>query len=246
MEWELMLKVFVCEDNQQQRDRFTKIIQDIIDIEELDMEIALTTAQPEEVIKYISNHNNTGIYFLDVDLKAKINGIELASEIRKYDTNGFIVFVTTHGEMSPLTYKYKVEAMDYIEKDNYESIKDRIHQCIISANTKYSTKTTELQKNFCIKVGEKLINIAFNKILFFETSSISRKIIVHAIDRHIEFYATMKEIEEKLEENFYKCHKSYIVNKNNIKEIDRNKRIAYMINGEQCLISARLLKGLNT
>jgi two-component system, LytTR family, response regulator AgrA len=239
-----MLKIFICEDNQEQKERFTKIIQDIMDIENFDMEIALTTACPEEVVNFISKYNNTGIYFLDVDLKSKINGINLAAEIRKYDPRGFIIFVTTHSEMSYLTFEFKVEAMDYILKDNYEVMKERIHQCIVNANTKYSAKVTELQKNFSIKVGDKLININFNKILFFETSSVIHKIVIHALDRQLEFYAKMKDIEGKLDDSFYKCHKSYIVNKNNIIEIDRNKRIAYMINGEQCLISARLLRDL--
>jgi two-component system response regulator AgrA len=54
----------------------------------------------------------------------------------------------------------------------------------------------------------------------------------------------MKEIEEKLDSRFYRCHKSYIVNKDNIKEVDLNNRCIYMINGEECLISTRLLKGL--
>jgi two-component system response regulator AgrA len=239
-----MLKVFICEDNKEQREKLTKIIQDIVDIENFDMEIALATEDPAQVISFISKHNNSGIYFLDVDLNADINGISLAAEIRKYDPRGFIVFITTHSEMSHLTFKFKVEAMDYIVKDNYEGIKSKVYQCIIDANTKYSAKLSELQKNFCVKVGDKLINEEFNKILFFETSSMKRKIILHALDRQIEFYAKIKDIEEQLDEGFYRCHKSYILNKNNIKEIDVSEKIAYMINGEKCLISSRLLKGL--
>jgi len=239
-----MLKIFVCEDNREQRERFYKIIKDIILIEELDMELALVSDKPDDIINYVSENNLSGLYFLDIDLKATINGIELATKIRKYDPRGFIVFVTTHAEMSYLTFLYKVEAMDYIIKDNYNNIKERIHQCIIDANIKYSAKTTELQKIFSIKAEEKIINIEYNKILFFETSPTIHKIIVHATDRQIEFYAKMKEIEEKLDSRFYRCHKSCIVNKDNIKEIDRNDRSIYMINGEKCLISTRALKGL--
>ena len=52
----------------------------------------------------------TGIYFLDVDLKSDINGIKLGSKIREKDTRGFIIFTTTHLEMSYFAFKYKVEA----------------------------------------------------------------------------------------------------------------------------------------
>jgi len=239
-----MLKVFICEDNKEQRERFSKIVQDIILIENYDIELDLVTSDPNELINYIDNNDLSGLYFLDIDLKSEINGIELATKIRKYDPRGFIVFITTHAEMSYLTFIYKVEAMDYIIKDNYNNIKERIQQCIADAHTKYSAKSTELQKIFTIKSDDKIINIEYRKILFFETSPTIHKVIVHAVDRQIEFYAKMKEIEEKLDDRFYRCHKSFIVNKDNIKEINVNDRYIYMINGEQCLISIRLMKGL--
>lgn len=239
-----MLNIFICEDTVEQREKITKIIKDIIIIENLDMEVNLSTGNPNEIINYVKENNGSGLYFLDIDLKSKINGITLATEIRKYDPRGFIVFVTTHAEMSYLTFIYKVEAMDYIIKDNYSNIKERVYQCIVDANTKYLATVTEIQKNFTMKVDDKVINIEFNKILFFETSNIIHKVIIHAVDRQIEFYAKMKDIEDSLDERFYRCHRSYLVNKKNIKEIDVKNRIAYMINGEECLISSRLIKGL--
>ena len=54
----------------------------------------------------------------------------------------------------------------------------------------------------------------------------------------------MKDIEQRLDDRFYRCHKSFIVNRDNINEIDFTQRCIYMINGEQCLISTRLIKGL--
>lgn len=239
-----MLSVIVCEDNEEQRNRITKFIEDSIMIENLDMEIALSAQDPEEIIEYLKNNEVSGLYFLDVDLQSDMNGIKLAEAIREYDPRGFIVFVTTHAEMSYLTFIYKVEAMDYIIKDNYETIKERIHQCILNAHKKYSSKATELQKNFTIKVEDKIISIEYNKILFFETSNVIHKVILHAIDRQIEFYSKMKEIEEKLDSRFYRCHRSFLVNKDNIKEIDKNNRVIHMINGQECLVATRLLKGL--
>lgn len=239
-----MLKIFVCEDNDKQRQRITEIIENIVMIEELDMNIAVSTQKPNDILDFIKENDVSGLYFLDVDLKDKINGLNLAEQIRKYDPRGFIVFITTHAEMSYLTFLYKVEAMDYIIKDNYNNIRERVHQCILNANEKYTAKTTDLQKVFSIKCEDKIVNIEYNKILFFETSDVIHKVIVHATDRQIEFYAKMKEIEEKLDDRFYRCHKSFIVNKENIKELDIKNRIALMANGEECLISTRSIKGL--
>lgn len=239
-----MLEVFLCEDDEEQRKNFEKIINNIVIIENLDMKLSLSTEKPQDIINYVSKSDVNGLYFLDIDLKASINGIQLAAEIRKYDPRGFVVFITTHAEMSYLTFLYKVEAMDYIVKDNYKNVEDRIHQCIMDAEKKYSAKTNELQKIFTIRVDDRIINVEFRKILFFETSYKIHKVILHSVNRQIEFYAKMKDIESKLDDNFYRCHKSYIVNKNNIREIDISKRKIYMTNGEECLISTRMLKGL--
>ena len=239
-----MLRIIVCEDNKEQRARITKYIEDSIMIENLDMEIALSTESPEEIIEYLKENELTGLYFLDVDLNSKMNGIKLAEIIREYDPRGFIVFITTHAEMSYLTFMYKVEAMDYIIKDNCDAVKERIHQCILNAHKKYSSKATDLQKNFTIKVEDKIINIEYSKILFFETSDIIHKVILHAVDRQIEFYAKMKDIEAKLDDRFYRCHRSFLVNKDNVKEVDKTNRVIHMINGQQCFVATRMLKGL--
>lgn len=238
-----MLKIIICEDNEIQRKKFSAIVKDFLEFNNFDMDIALETGDPKDVVNYINKNDEIGLYFLDVDLKTDMNGIDLAVEIRKYDSRGFIVFVTTHDEMSYLTFKYKVEAMDYIVKEEVDKLKYKIHQCIQEANNKISEKRVE-DKIFTIKTGTKIIKVPFNKILFFETSVYSHRMILHSENRQVEFKAQMKEIEEQVDERFYRCHKSYLVNKDNIKEIDIKKRIAYMINGEECLVSIRHLKKL--
>ena len=146
--------------------------------------------------------------------------------------------------MSYLTFLYNVEAMDYIIKDNYNNIRQRIHDCIQNANEKYQAICNNSQKVFSIKANDKIVNIDFNDIIFFETSSTIHKVILHCTNRQIEFYSKMKEIEQNLDDRFCRCHNSFIVNTDKIKEIDKKRRIAYMINDEECLISTRGIKNL--
>lgn len=237
-----MLKVFICEDNINEQEKFKKIIENIIIIENYDMELTLSTDNPYEILDKIKDTETSGIYFLDVDLNSSINGIQLAEQIRKYDPRGFIIFITTHAEMSYLTFIYKVEAMDYIIKDNFKNIQYRINECIKNAYTKYTAKVTDIQKIFSIKVADKIVNLPYNKILFFETAPTIHKIIVHCENRQLEFYGKMKDLENMLDDNFCRCHTSFIVNKSNIKEIDKKNRLIYMTNDEECLISTRGLK----
>lgn len=58
--------------------------------------------------------------------------------------------------------------MDYIIKDNYNNVRERIHQCIVNANKKYSSKATDLQKNFTLKADDKIINIETIKSYFLK------------------------------------------------------------------------------
>ena len=46
----------------------------------------------------------------------KRKGLDIAKEIRKKDPNATIVFVTTHSEFMPVTFKYRVAALDFIDK----------------------------------------------------------------------------------------------------------------------------------
>ncbi|AFS77858.1 accessory gene regulator protein A [Gottschalkia acidurici 9a] len=240
-----MLKVFICEDNRNYMDKLKKIIENAIIIEDLDMELTLATEDPYEVLKYLEDNEVNGLYFLDVDLKSSINGIQLSERIREYDPRGFIIFVTTHAEMSYLTFKYKAEAMDYIIKDNFTEVCYRVRDCILNAHKRYSSLSNTIQNIFILNIGSKVITIEYNKILFFETSDTVHKLRLHAIDRQVEFYSKMKSIEEKLDKRFYRCHQSFIVNKDNIKEIDKTNRIIHMINGETCMASVRGIRGLD-
>lgn len=239
-----MLKIFICEDNKEHRDKFKKIIDNIILVENYDIQMELATDNPYDIIDYVKSTTTSGIYFLDIDLHREINGIQLAEKIREFDPRGFIIFVTTHAEMSYLTFLYKVEAMDYIIKDNYKNIQARFSECIENAHHKYTKKISELQKTFSIKSEDKIINVDLSEIIFFETSKTIHKVVLHCQNRQVEFYSKMKDVEKNLDERFYRCHNSFIVNKDKIKKIDIKNRIAYMTNDEECFISTRALKEL--
>lgn len=239
-----MIKVFICEDNIKQKEYLEKIVSKIIFIEDYDMQLGIATDNPYDILDEIQNSNFTGIYFLDVDLGTNINGIQLAEEIRKYDPRGFIIFITTHAEMSYLTFRYKVEAMDYIIKDNYKNVENKIRECIEKAYVRYIAKVNDVQKNFSIKSDNRVISVDYNNILFFETSSTIHKIIMYCENRQIEFYGQMTKLMDKLDERFIRCHTSYIINKNKIAEVDKKNRIVYMINGQKCLASVRGIKNI--
>ena len=239
-----MIKIYVCEDDNEQREKVKTIIENIVLMEDVDMELNCVTADPHTVLEKVKETEEVGLYFLDIDLGSDINGLELARELRLYDPRGFVVFITTHSEMSYFTFMYKIEAMDYILKDGQADIGKRIFECILEANRRFSSEHNKVQSVFSIKIGEKVYSVDYDDVLFFETSSNVHKIIVHCKKRQMEFLGKIKDIEDAVDDRFYRCHRSFLVNKDNIKEIDFKNRMIYMVNGEECMLSNRMMKGL--
>lgn len=239
-----MLDIFVCEDNAAQRRTVVNIIQNTVLIEELDMQLTLDTGDPYMLLKKIKTSQNTGIYFLDIDLNSSMNGMKLAQQIRLYDPRGFIIFITAHSELSYMTFQYRVEAMDFILKDNPAEAKVKLRECLLNAMERHTLQTNKTHKVYTLEIGGRKISVDYEDILFFETSSNIHKVILHAKDRQIEFPSTLKELTGVLDSNFVRCHRAFLVNKNNIKEVDTKNRIIHFSNGETCLMSTRMMKGL--
>ena len=239
-----MLDIFVCEDDTVQRQTIVQTIENTVLIEELDMQLVLDAGDPFVLLEKVKTSQNTGIYFLDIDLNSNMNGMKLAQQIRLSDPRGFIIFITAHSELSYMTFQYRVEAMDFILKDNPAEAKVKIRECLLKAMERYTLQTNKTHKVYTIEAGSRKISVDHDDIFFFETSSNIHKVILHAKDRQIEFSSTMKELANTLDGNFVRCHRSFLVNKKNIKEIDVKNRILHFTNGETCLISTRMMKGL--
>lgn len=239
-----MLEIIICEDDENQRNIMETIIKEEIEKGSLSTKVAFSTGNWKELISFLEKSEKSNfIYFLDVEIGKDINGIELGKKIREYDSIGYIIFVTSHYEMSLLTYKYKVRAMDYIIKDKAEVMSASIGSCIKEALKDYDNMHTREKDDFQITQGSRIINISMENILFFETTMSNHKLRIHTIEGQIEFYGKMKDIEKKVPSSFYKIHRSFYINTKKIKEINKEKLIVKMINGEECYISRLSLKG---
>ncbi len=239
-----MLDIFVCEDHAAQRRSIVQIIQNTLLMEELDMQLVMDVENPHVLLDKVRASRNTGIYFLDIDLNSDMNGMKLAQQIRLYDPRGFIIFITAHSELSYMTFQYRVEAMDFVLKDNPAETKVKIRECLLNAMERYTLQTNRTHKVYTIETGGRRISVDYDDIFFFETSGNIHKVILHAKDRQIEFSGTIKELARTLGDDFVRCHRSFLVNKNNIKEVDEKNRVIYFNNGESCLVSTRMMKGL--
>lgn len=239
-----MLEIFICEDDPIQRSRLEMIINNFIMIEEFDMRLVMSTDDPYELISYVEERPPTqGVYFLDVDLGTDIDGIQLGSRIRNLDINSKIIFITTHSELLSLTFTYKVEAMDYIPKDDFEIMRERIYADLIQANKHHTSDRFKSEDRIQLKIGSQVRVFLVDEIIFFETSTIPHKLILYTENSVIELYGKINEI-ETLSPSFFRTHKSYVVNLNHIKEVNKKERELIMNNQEIVLVSVRQLKQL--
>ena len=182
-------------------------------------------------------------FFLDIEIKGEEKkGLDIARQIRDKDPHATIVFVTTHSEFMPVTFKYKVAALDFIDKalENTQFV-GRIESAIEYTLEKVGMSVA--QDAFKFETSLSQVQVPFNKILYFETSPTVHKVILHTIDERLEFYASISEI-EKADERLYRCHISFVVNPGNIEKLDKERKIVYFNGGKNCFVSRAKMKGL--
>jgi len=227
-----VISIIICEDDWRQRQMLETYVKNYIMMESLDMELVFSTGNPLEVLEFVKSQSRIiGLYFLDVDLQHEMSGLTLAAKIRDYDNLGKIVSIR------------KVEALDYIIKDNKEHLQQKICENIQLAHERITSERGDTKKLFKFKDGDTIRSVDMATIIFFESSSVSHKIVLHLENGEIEFYGSLKEIEEQ-SNDFYRCHKSYLINRKHISKVIKSERIVEMSNGERCLVSVRAMKNL--
>ena len=71
-----------------------------------------------------------------------------------------------------------------------------------------------------------------------------RRIELHGQNDRIDFIGSMQELEEKLGERFLRVHRAYLVNLEQIAQLDLKGREILMKNGETCMFSRGMKKAL--
>lgn len=164
------------------------------------------------------------IVFLDIQMDG-MTGMEAAQKLRERGSNCFIVFITV---LKDYVYTaFEVEASDYLLKpvaDNrlYRTM-DRILNYI----------ECRVENSLIIKKETWLKTIRFEDILYCE--AINRKIFVHTKREHIDYYHKIGELEKQLGRDFFRCHRSYLVNLRHVCGYENGMTI--LENGEHIPVS---------
>ena len=202
-----MLDFVLCDDNHNVLIKLEKMLESIFIKNNYDAQVVLSTPNPDELINYIRN-NSVNVVFLDIDLKSKISGLDLANIIRKKDKNIYIIFTTGHLEYGLIAYKYKT--FDYLPKPlTLERLEDTL--------VRLFEDISGMQSNF-IRLDNNKTIIKQDGIQYIKKDGM--KVVFHTDTRDYETYSSFKKILTQLPNRFIQCHKSYIVNLDKITDIN--------------------------
>lgn len=176
------------------------------------------------------------LIFLDIEMPG-MDGLELAGLLRAkqadadipgYGSLPLIVFVTGHKEY--MQKAFSVHAFDYL-------LKPVSDEAFLAVYNKAGEAARHLRvKNLVVKIktaGESY-SVPAERIVYVESQS--RKNILHLkTGERIEYYGAMRELEDELDNRFFRIHKGFIVNMMHIQKYDRTS--VMVTTGETILMS---------
>ena len=167
------------------------------------------------------------IVFLDIQMDG-MNGIEAARELRERQEDTVLIFITGVKE-------YVFDALDlyafhYLLKPVDEGKFAEVLQRAAGEAKKKKEKK-------CLFIRTRNITLDQSDILYIESRAKKLEIHTAGADKAIEIYASMDELEGQLGEDFYRCHRAYIVNMAQITEYD-NESIT-LTNGDKVYLAKK-------
>lgn len=236
-----MLSIFICEDEPQLLSLYEDAIRNYLLFHDCSMEITCVTGNTDDIMTAVRKGHNKGIYFLDIDLGTGREGIELGKAIRELDPDGYIIFISSHSELSLTILEYQITATDFIAKDTPDQIKARIAHSLDTIHERefHPAQSSEILK---IKEGRQIIRLYQEDIYYITKVPGTHKMLIYTKNGIHEVRGSIKELEPDLAPYMLHCHSSIIVNKNHIRSIDNKNHRIELNAGYTCDISVRYLK----
>jgi len=172
------------------------------------------------VLKYLQHHTVDAI-FLDINIPS-LDGVLLAQNISKFANKPFIVFITAWKEHA--VEAFELEAFDYILKPWQESRIISMLQKLEaagkqSASPQNATPATRENATINLVKDERIIVTDINDIYYAEAHE--KMTFVYTKREAYVMPVNITEFFSRLPEgHFFRCHRSYCVNLNKIREIE--------------------------
>ncbi len=198
------MQIAVCDDEKEIRDLFAQKIRKLYPgagllLYESGEELLLSDEEPD-------------ILLLDIQMPGK-NGMETAKELRRKNKQVIIIFVTALDDF--VFEAFDVGAFHYLVKPFDDR---KFAEVLHNATEQSKNRKKPEMPSLLINTGGKHIAVNLEDLVYAEV--FDRKLILHTMDAEIEYYGKMKELEEKVGNEFFRTNSSYLVNFGFIRKYD--------------------------
>ena len=216
-----MIHIVICDDETYMSHHIRTMTSDFFRKKNREISLRLFSSG-EELLDY---DGQIDILFLDIQMK-DMDGMETARKLRADKFRGFIIFITVLKEM--VFRSFEVQAYDYLVKPVKEKQFERTMERLYASMCSASEDRLLVQKGYESRIIRK------EEIVFCEI--IDRKIYLNlASGDVVDYYERIENLETKLDDYFFRCHRSYLINLKHLKGYKNG--IAYMDNGGEIPVS---------
>ena len=216
-----MIHIAICVDEPHMSDALREMAAEFFRGKNRDVMISQFTSG-EQLLR---SQTNIDILFLDIQMEG-VNGMETARRLRRRKFKGFLIFTTVLKEM--VFESFEVQAFDYLVKPIGEKQFAKTMERLLASMLDAGGTSLLIQR------GYESIIIPSGDIVFCEV--IDRKVYVHLVSSEIiDFYDRIDHLETKLDDSFFRCHRSFLIHLKYLKSYKNGT--AYMENGKQIPVS---------
>lgn len=170
------------------------------------------------------------VVIMDIEWDGKEQGIRLAKQLNQLCPDTWIIYLTGYTE------KYVQNI--FLQPSNLSGfIMKPVDEAILRENLK-KIQTEENKRNkerFVFKQKGTTLSLRYDRIIYVE--SIGHKITVVTKEGAFYCYDRLENLAEKFPEQFVHCHKSYLVNMEEVHCIETGRHVFVMKNGTEIPIS---------
>lgn len=185
--------------------------------EEKEIRLVAEFDNPLDTLNFLES-NIVDAIFLDINMP-DMNGISLGKIITKIYPNIKIVFITAYKDYA--VDAFEIKAFDYLLKPYSESRIRNLLKSLANIKTEVtsSIKNNNLKK-ITVNIDEKLYVLSLDDIDYIEAAE-KETLIFSNQKKYISKVKISKWEEMLLGNNFYRCHRSFIINLDKITEIEQ-------------------------
>lgn len=242
--------VFICDDDPKQIDQIKNfLIAAEVMITDQDVKFTSSSASSFKAgLEYVGSHKlEGGIYFLDIELEdgeENESGFDLAEVIKKYDEKAQIIFVTSHADLSLITFKRRLGPVDYIVKtDDIEELRKRVVATLEVAIDNIEKYDYRKEMSFTYTIGRRIINIELPNVVYITTTPTPHKLLLIMTNGEAQFMGSIKKYSDD-NPHLVRISQSCLANPRNITSVDFARKKAYFKNGDIQRLSRQFIPEL--